>query len=226
MPRIVATHTVNDVKHWASKGDERVEIIGPFATEIVSYVAADGSNQVAVSANIHDMAGMMAMMQTPEAAAAMESHGVIPPVVFHNEASMDHTASIRRLYDLINAGDIDGFGGQLADDFVERDEIPGISPTKAGVVQYFQMLLAAFPDMQMHVEDVIASGDKAVARVRVTGTHKGEFMGLPATGKAAAINLIDITRFGDDGLAREHWGVADLPALMQQLGAIPAGAPA
>ncbi|MCK6625388.1 MAG: hypothetical protein L6R45_09450 [Anaerolineae bacterium] len=87
MPRIVATHTVKDVKHWASKGDERVEVIGPFGTELVSYVAADGSNQVAVSVNIHDMEGLMAFMQTPEAAAAMESHGVIQPVVFHLEAA-------------------------------------------------------------------------------------------------------------------------------------------
>ena len=139
---------------------------------------------------------------------------------------MNHTASIRRLYDLINAGDIDGFGRQLADDFVEHEEIPGIPPTKDGVVQYFRLLIAAFPDLQMHVDDVIAGGDKAVARVRVTGTHKGEFLGLPATGKSAAVNLIDITRFGDDGLAREHWGVVDQLALMQQLGAIPAGPPA
>jgi steroid delta-isomerase-like uncharacterized protein len=139
---------------------------------------------------------------------------------------MDHTVSIRRLYDLINTGDIDGFGRQVADDFVEHDEAPGFPPTKAGVIQYFQMLLAAFPDLRMNVEDVIASGDKAVARVRVSGTHKGEFMGMPATGKSAAVNLIDITRFGDDGLAREHWGVVDQLALMQQLGAIPAAPPA
>ena len=139
---------------------------------------------------------------------------------------MDHRASIRRLYDLINAGDIDGFGRQVADDFVEHNEVPGLPPTKAGVVQNFRMLTAAFPDFQMHVEDVIASGDKAVARVRVTGTHKGEFMGLPATGKSATVDLIDITRFGDDGLAREHWGVVDQLALMQQLGVIPAAPPA
>jgi steroid delta-isomerase-like uncharacterized protein len=139
---------------------------------------------------------------------------------------MDHNVSIRRLYDLINAGDIDGFGRQLADDFVEHEEIPGIPPTKDGVVQYFKMMLAAFPDMRMDVEDVIASGDKAVARVTVTGTNKGEFMGMPATGKSATVKLIDITRFGDDGLAREHWGVVDQLALMQQLGAIPAGPPA
>ena len=139
---------------------------------------------------------------------------------------MDHTISIRRLYDLINAGDIDGFGRQLADDFVERNEVPGIPPTKAGVIQYFQMLLAAFPDFRMDVEDVIASSDKAVARVRVTGTHKGEFMGIPATDRSAAVNLIDITRFGDDGLAHEHWGVVDQLALMQQLGLILARPPA
>jgi steroid delta-isomerase-like uncharacterized protein len=139
---------------------------------------------------------------------------------------MDHTNSIQRLYDLINAGDIDGFGRQLADDFVERDEIPGLPPTKDGVVQYFRLLLAAFPDMQMDVQDSFASGEKAVARLRVSGTHKGEFMGIPATGNSVAVNLIDITRFGDDGLAREHWGVADLLALMQQLGVIPAGPPA
>jgi len=139
---------------------------------------------------------------------------------------MDHTISIQRLYDLINAGDIDGFGRQLADDFVERNEVPGIPPTKAGVIQYFQMLLASFPDFRMDVEDVIASSDKAVARVRVTGTHNGEFMGIPATGKSAAVNLIDITRFGDDGLAHEHWGVVDQLALMQQLGVILARPPA
>ena len=86
MPRIVGIHAVKDVKHWASKGDERVEAFAPFATDVVSYVAADGSNQVAVSANIHDMEGMMAFMPTPESVAAMEAHGVIQPVIFHIEA--------------------------------------------------------------------------------------------------------------------------------------------
>ncbi len=136
---------------------------------------------------------------------------------------MDHTISIQRLYDLINAGNINGFGRQLADDFVEHSEVPGLPPTKAGVVQNFQILIRAFPNFRMDVQDVIASGDKAVARLRATGTHQGEFMGIPATGKSVAVDLIDITRFSDDGLAHEHWGVADFLALLQQLGAIPAG---
>jgi len=139
---------------------------------------------------------------------------------------MDHATSIRRLYDLINAGDIDGFGRHVADDFVEHEELPGLPPTKAGTIQYFRMLLAAFPDVHMVPEDVIASGDKAVARVRVTGTHKGAFMGIPATGKRVDVKLVDITRFDDEGRAREHWGVVDQLAMMQQLGAMPAGPPA
>ena len=135
---------------------------------------------------------------------------------------MDHTNSIQRLYDLINAGDIDGFGQQVADDFVEHEEIPGLPPTKEGVIQYFRIMLAAFPDMRMDLQDSFASGNKAVARLRISGTHMGDFAGIPATGNPVSVNLIDITRFGDDGLACEHWGVVDQLSMMQQLGVIPA----
>lgn len=134
---------------------------------------------------------------------------------------MDHAATMKRLYDLINAGDIDGFGELLAEDFVEHEELPGLEPSKEGVKQLFHMYRAAFPDLRMEVQDVLVSGDKAVARVRATGTHQGEFLGMAATGKSVDVQLIDITRFGDDGLAREHWGVFDALAMMQQLGAIP-----
>ena len=139
---------------------------------------------------------------------------------------MDYAATMRRVYDLINAGDIDGFGRMLADDFAERDTLPGFPPTKAGVVQYFHTLRQAFPDLRLVPEDVIVGGNKAVARVRLTATHKSPFMGIPATGKPVELTLIDIIRFGDDGLAREHWGVIDQLTLMQQLGVIPAGPPA
>jgi steroid delta-isomerase-like uncharacterized protein len=138
---------------------------------------------------------------------------------------MDHASTLRRFYESINAGDIDGFGRHLADDFVEREELPGFPPTKAGVLQYFKMLIAAFPDLRMVPEDVIAAGDKVVARVRVTGTHQGTFAGLSATGRQVDVNMIDIIRFGDDGRAREHWGIVDQLAMMQQLGAVQAGPP-
>jgi steroid delta-isomerase-like uncharacterized protein len=128
---------------------------------------------------------------------------------------------MRRLYDLINAGEIDGFGELLAEDFVEHEETPGLEPTKEGVKQFFHMYKAAFPDLRMEPQDVLVAGEKVVARTRATGTHQGEFLGLPATGKRVDVQLIDIIRFGDDGLAREHWGVFDALAMLQQLGAIP-----
>ena len=88
------------------------------------------------------------------------------------------------------------------------------------------MYRAAFPDLKMDPEDIIASGDKVVARVRATGTQDGEFMGLPPSGKRIDVQLMDIIRFGDDGLAHEHWGVFDAMTMMQQLGVVPEAPPA
>jgi steroid delta-isomerase-like uncharacterized protein len=130
---------------------------------------------------------------------------------------MDHAATLRRFYELVNAGDIEGCGALLADDLVEHEELPGIPPTKDGVLQFFSMNIVAFPDLRMDPEDVLSSGDKVVARVRVTGTQQGEFMGMPATGRSIDVQAIDIVRFDDDGLAHEHWGVWDAMTMMEQL---------
>jgi steroid delta-isomerase-like uncharacterized protein len=133
---------------------------------------------------------------------------------------------MRSTYERINAGDIAGFGDLVADDFVEHQGGPGLPPTKEGTLELFRILRAAFPDMRMDVEDLIASGDKTVARVKVIGTHQGEFMGVPPTGARVDMQLVDIMGFNSDGLVCEHWGVADMLSLMQQLGVVPAGPPA
>jgi steroid delta-isomerase-like uncharacterized protein len=130
------------------------------------------------------------------------------------------------MYELISAGDVDGFADVLADDFIEHEELPGGGPTKEGTKAFFHGFLAAFPDTRVAVEDVLSSGDKVVARATLTGTNGGPFMGMPATGKAIQVQLIDIIRFGDDGLAREHWGLLDSMKMMQQLGVVPEGPPA
>ena len=139
---------------------------------------------------------------------------------------MDHAATARRMYDLINAGDIDAFSDLLADDFVEHEELPGLSPSKDGVKTLFRMQLAAFPDLCMDVKDIVADGAKVVARVRYTGTQLGDFQGMPATGKSVDVQLVDIFAFDGDGRVREHWGVLDQLTLLQQLGVVPVGAPA
>ena len=136
---------------------------------------------------------------------------------------MDHAMTMRSTYERISAGDIAGFGELVADDFIEHEGGPGLPPTKEGTLEFFRILLAAFPDMRMDVEDLIASEDKTVARVKVTATHQGEFMGVPPTDARVEIQLIDIMRFNDAGLVCEHWGVTDMLSLMQQLGVVPAG---
>ena len=139
---------------------------------------------------------------------------------------MDNEATMRRTYELLSAGDVDGFGRLLTDDFVEHEEVPGLAPSKEGVLELFRGYRVAFPDLRMEVLDLLVDGDKTVARVKATGTHDGEFMGMPPSGRSVEVQLIDIMRFDDDGLVAEHWGVMDMLTMLQQLGAVPDGLPA
>jgi steroid delta-isomerase-like uncharacterized protein len=139
---------------------------------------------------------------------------------------MDNEAALRHFFEEINAGDIDEAAERLAEGFVEHEALPGLEPNKEGTRQLFRMMITAFPDLRFDAEDILTSGDKVISRARVTGTNRGEFMGMPATGKGINVQAIDIVRFGNDGLAAEHWGVLDMMSIMQQLGAIPQGPPA
>lgn len=89
------------------------------------------------------------------------------------------------------------------------------------VKQFVSMAMQAFPDLHYTVEDLLAEGDKIVARITISGTQQGAFMGIPATGKHATISDIEIFRI-KGGKAVENWVQADYLSLLQQLGAIPA----
>jgi len=128
---------------------------------------------------------------------------------------------MRRFFEMVNSGDIDRLIDLFADDFVEHEGMPGMPTGREGTRQLFKMMSAGFPNMKWDPQDILVDGDKAVARVQLTGTNDGEFMGMPATGKSVSVQVIDIVRFGEDGLAREHWGVFDQMAMMTQLGAVP-----
>src|SRR5262249_478026 len=144
--------------------------------------------------------------------------GLIGLITEYRETAVDNAMTMRSAYERINAGDLAAYAELVADDFVEHDYVPGLPATKEGMLDYFRLILTAFPDLRMDVEDLIASDDKAVARVKVTATHRGEFMGVPATGSRVETQLIDIMRFDETGLVSDHWGVADMLSLMQQLG--------
>jgi steroid delta-isomerase-like uncharacterized protein len=122
-------------------------------------------------------------------------------------------ALVRGFYDDINRGDVDAFLAKLADDFVEHEAFPGVPPTKQGVGMLFEQLRTAFSGFRMNVEAIAAEGDMVVVRVTMTGTHVGEFMGIPPSGKEVRVPLCDWTRVRS-GKAVEHWGVTDTSALM------------
>ena len=87
MPRVVITHAVADMQRWLEGKAERVEAVASFGANVVDTVALDGSNQVAVTLDVNDLAGMQAMLASPspELAALMEKHGVIPPFTVYAE---------------------------------------------------------------------------------------------------------------------------------------------
>jgi steroid delta-isomerase-like uncharacterized protein len=99
------------------------------------------------------------------------------------------------------------------------------SPDNAGLRQFYDVFWHAVPDVTVTVEDMIAEGDQIAIRVRLRGTNEGEFMGMPATGKAIDLPSMGVLRFGDGEIV-ERWIALDQMDLLQQLGVIPAAAPA
>ena len=97
-----------------------------------------------------------------------------------------------------------------------QGSVPGIE----GFKQLFGMMLGAFPDLHAIIHDQIAEGDIVVTRKTFEGTHKGDYMGVPPTGKQFELGVIDIFRVVDGRLV-EHWMQADSLGMMRQLGLIP-----
>ena len=131
-------------------------------------------------------------------------------------------ASVRRFYDEVfnkkNRAAIDEF---IDPNHVDHAAPPGTPAGLKGVKQTLNMYLTAFPDLHFTVEDIIAEGDKVVARLTIRGTQQGAFMGIPPTGKQVTVTAIDINRIVG-GKSVEHWLNMDTQGLLQQLGVIPA----
>jgi steroid delta-isomerase-like uncharacterized protein len=137
--------------------------------------------------------------------------------------SAENKALSRRLLEeAFNKGNLDVIDELLAEGFVNHDAaLPGpqvgIDGAKASITGYRD----AFPDLKITIEDQIAGGDGVATRWSASGTHQGELMGMPATGKQATVTGITIDRIVDGRIA-ESWTNWDTLGLMQQLGAVPA----
>jgi predicted ester cyclase len=109
----------------------------------------------------------------------------------------------------------------LTPEFVDHTAPPGAPKSREGVTGFFSQFYAAFPDFHAIIHDQVAEGNKVVTRKTFHGTHRGEFLGIPATGREIAVDVFDILELSD-GKVISHWGILDQLGLMQQLGVVPA----
>ena len=133
------------------------------------------------------------------------------------------TGLIKRFYeDVLGGGQLDLIDELTTEDLVDHEEgLPGQPSGREGVKYFISAMREAFPDIQAKaIEPTVVDGDIEAARVVLTGTHKGELMGVSPTDKTVEIESIDFVRI-EDGKVAEHWGLTDTMSLMQQLGALP-----
>ncbi len=135
--------------------------------------------------------------------------------------SEENKAILNGIMQMFVSGDTARAADLLDAKAVDHQGIPGVDTNgPEGFQRVTALFHAAFPDMKISENMVIAEGDLAMSHFRMTGTNKGEFMGMPATGKAIDIEGVDIVRFAN-GKAVEHWGYYEEAKMMQQLGLMP-----
>src|SRR4051812_29264499 len=127
---------------------------------------------------------------------------------------------IRRWLDAWNTNDLEAAKGLLQDDYLRHDaNLPDIVGPQAEL-QFIAAALAAFPDLRFEAQHLVAEDDLVMGRLTAQGTHRGEFMGVPASGRHVDFQTVETFRLLDGKIA-EQWVVMNVLGLLQQLGAIP-----
>ena len=135
-------------------------------------------------------------------------------------SEQQNKAIVRRYYDeVLNQGKVEVLEELAIPDYVEHNSFPGQAAGLVGLRQRAAALWIAFRP-QFTLDDLIGEGDRVAVRWTNHGTHQGDFLGMPATGRTFTITGIDIHVLRDGKLA-EHWDVVDQLSLLQQLGILP-----
>jgi predicted ester cyclase len=135
--------------------------------------------------------------------------------------SEENKALVRRFVNEVQSGgNIDAIDKLCAPGFVNHSAPPGMPSDCEGLKHVITLFRQAFPNSYFTIEDVVAEGDKVATRKTFYGTHQGEVMGIPPTGKQVSIDLIDIVRVAGRQVV-EHWSIGDNLGMLQQLGVVP-----
>jgi len=124
---------------------------------------------------------------------------------------------VRRYQEIYNSNNLDELGAVMSFDVLTPKIMPDMPSGLEGAKAVHQKTLLGMPDFRTEIQELIAEGDKVVARVVMTGTHTGNFYGIPATGKRVEFTGVFIVRIADEKIV-EHWGEEDSYGLLLQLG--------
>ena len=132
----------------------------------------------------------------------------------------------RQFYDAFKRHDPVGMSQLVSSNASYTFHFVGMPATDwKGRKQFITNVVKTFPDIDHHILDVVAAGDKVALRLNITGTHKGQFQDIPATGKKISVGCVNFLSIIDSKII-EEWSNSDMMGLMQQIGAIPALSPA
>ena len=138
--------------------------------------------------------------------------------------TQDNSAIVRRFVDeVINQGKMGSAEEFVWEDVVEQVPLPGQGPGLEGLKDVLRGMRSAFPDIDFSIKEQVCEGDKVVSRFEWTGTHKAEFMGVPATGRQVRVWGVVIDRL-EAGRIKDTSILMDALGLMMQLGALPPSA--
>jgi len=126
---------------------------------------------------------------------------------------------VRRYQEIYNSNDLGALDEVVSQGLLTPKIMPGIPTGIEGAKAAHRIMLAGFPDYQTIIDDLFAEGDKVAARITMSGTNTGSFMGIPPTDKHVSFTGIYIARIAN-GKIVEHWGEEDGVSLLQQLGVL------
>ena len=146
----------------------------------------------------------------------------LSPFLLPETKNMQSNSNIVRRFieEVLNQGKVDAAEQFFWEDMVERAPFPGQGPGLEGLKDVLRGLRAAFPDMRWTVQEQIAEGDKVLSRFDWTGTHRGTFLGVPATDRPVKVWGMVIDHF-EGGKIKDTRIIMDTLGLMMQLGAVP-----
>jgi steroid delta-isomerase-like uncharacterized protein len=132
----------------------------------------------------------------------------------------DNITATERLGAAVNSGNLEVLREVFAPTVVDRDPASDQAPGPEGFIQFFTGFRAAFPDLNISVEQLVADEDNVAIAYTITGTHQGDFLGVPATGRQIKARGVQIARF-QNGQIVERWGSSDQLGILQQIGVNP-----